>query len=123
MRNRTAHKTVGNPLRTLGLSIAFAGTVLATSAASVAAMPMAHDTLTDSGWVGGVPHQVAPFEGQDTSLPAPRIALPTSLVDSGVPHQVAPFEGENILLPAIQIAAFVDSGVPHQVAPFEGENE
>jgi len=93
MRNRTAHKTVGNPLRTLGLSIAFAGTVLATSAASVPAMPMAHDALTDSGWVGGVPHQVAPIEGPDTFLPAPRIDPLPSLVDSGVPHQVAPIEG------------------------------
>ena len=130
MRNRTADKTTSNPVRALSLSVFFAGTLLVTSVASVAAMPMAPEAANASSWVDGLPlrvdplpHQVAPQEGLDDIVLASRIDPLTFRNDSGVPHQVAPFGGLDDIVPATQIApptSRSDSGVPHQVAPQEG---
>ena len=121
MRNHTAHKASGNPLRSLGLSVVFAGTLLATSVAGAAAMTVSHDALANSVWVGGVPHQVAPVEGQDSQLLSQSTLLP-SPANSGVPHQVAPFEFQDTQLPpqGTPPTPPANSSVPHQVAPFEG---
>ncbi len=97
MTTLTARKSIRIPLQALGLGLV-AGAMITASVAILMANPAARDSQVApaiSRFVGGVPHQVAPIAGSDTTLGTSSLVPATSSFVGGVPHQVAPLAGSN----------------------------
>jgi len=143
MTQLTAPRFHHAPMRALGLSIVFAGAVIAAAVLVQQVAPSEGQTSIAAAApavpavAGEIPAQVAPLEGQ-TSV-SHRSGLPAG----EIPHQAAPLESQTSVIAAAPVISAVRRGPapgrhaaglnemavpaagesPHQVAPLEGLND